>query len=174
MTDNRHMLPAVPARRFARASIIALAALAVASCGEDAVAPPTPRPIPLIPAVWYMHAANGNDLPAAEVARRFIGVTDEQTLVDSARIDIRSGGTWEQRYWVRVFHNGNLDRSEFVLDEGSWAEDGSQMTFTSALRARTFTMTATVLTEATSNERMVFFVDAPVIVGTYRPIEPVP
>jgi hypothetical protein len=121
-----------------------------------------------------MHEANGNELPEAEIARRFVGVTDEQTLVDSARIDIRQNGTWEQRYWLRVLHTGALDRAEFVLDQGAWTDDGFAMTFVSALRPRTFTMSATTLAEATSNEPMVFFTGAVNVTGTYRPTEPIP
>jgi hypothetical protein len=165
----------VPRRRRPIPLAFALGALLslVAACGEDntgTIEPP--EPTPLTPGDWYMHTANGNALPGAEIARRFVGVVDEQTLLDSARLQVSAEGSYEQRYWTRTFHGGVLDRSEVVVDIGTWDTDGPVSTFISTLRARSFEVTANAADRATSDEPMVFFPNATNVTGVYRTTPP--
>ncbi|MHB1298428.1 MAG: hypothetical protein ACYC0B_07875 [Gemmatimonadaceae bacterium] len=150
------------------APLLALAVAALlAACGDTPAITPPPGPTPLPAGTWYLHSANGLELPA-EIARRFIGVVDEQTILDSARLVVNGGGTYEQRYWTRVLHIGVLDRSDVVIDFGSWDESGSANAFTSMARARTFTVSVNSTTQVTSNEPMVFFPGAVNVTGVYR------
>lgn len=169
------MRDALTAARHFRLALgaVALGALAlVAGCGDE-VAPTPPVDVPLAEGDWFMHRANDLDLPA-EVARRFVGVIDEQSVVDSSRVRVFGDGTWEQRFTVRVLHNGVLDRTDVVFDQGSWSAVGSVTTFTSNLRARSFTMTAVAADQAFSSEPMVFFANATNVAGVYRTTPPAP
>jgi len=150
-------------------------AVALAACDEDAGTnpPPSPPGVPLTQGLWHMHKANDVDLPA-EIARRFVGVVDEQTMLDSARLTVLSNGTWQQRYWLRVLHLGALDRDELVIDEGTWVVEETTNRFTSTLRARTFTVLASSSSLITSTEPMVFFPDPPDVIGVYRKFPPTP
>lgn len=154
-------------------SLSAAALLALAGCGEDGAGPVNPPPggTPLTPGNWFMHTANGEPLPA-EIARRFIGVVDEQTLLDSAFLSVAPNGSWTQRYYTRVLHIGVLDRSELVIDEGNWTAGTTSTVFTSTLRARTFEVAANTADRATSDEPMVFFPNATNVTGVYRTTPP--
>ena len=118
-----------------------------------------------------MHTANGLALPA-EISRRFVGLVDEQTRLDSARIVVVGGGTWQQRYWTRVFHIGVLDRAELVVDEGTWTLVGNAYAFTSTLRPRNFSVAVNNSLQFTSTEPMVFFANAAAVTGVYRTTAP--
>lgn len=161
-----------PRRSSCTAIALGFVGLGLLACGEDAGPTPPPTNVPLTPATWYMHAANDIDLPGAEVARRFIGIVDEQTLVDSSRIHVEANGTWEQRVWLRVLHAGVLDRAELVIDEGTWTASGSENAFVSTLRSRTFTLHVSSAALVSSDEPMVFFPGAPNVQGVYRTIPP--
>jgi hypothetical protein len=166
-------MPGLLRRPITALSLAVVALVALAACGEET--PGTTDPpvaTPLTPGDWFMHTANGNALPGAEIARRFVGVVDEQTVVDSARLQISAEGTYEQRYWTRTFHGGVLDRSELVIDLGNWDTDGTVSTFMSSVRARTFEVVANSETEATSDEPMVFFPNATNVTGVYRTSPP--
>lgn len=165
-------LPAAPDVRRALCAFALLASGLVAACGEESTTTP-PVDVPLTQGDWYMHRANDLEMPA-EVARRFVGVVDEQTVVDSSRISVNGDGTWEQRFETRVLHNGVLDRTEVVHDEGTWSAVGSITTFTSTVRPRSFTMTALAADQAASNEPMVFFANATNVAGVYRTTPPTP
>lgn len=148
-------------------------ALSVAACDENTGTTPPPVDIPLSPGTWFMHSANDLELPA-EISRRFVGLVDEQTILDSARFTITGVGNWEQRYWTRVLHIGVLDRSELVIDEGTWVASDGINTFTSTLRTRTFDITVVDAGEILSNEPMVFFPNAVNVAGVYRTTPPAP
>lgn len=156
-------------RRFA----IALGVAALGACDEEGTTTPPPVLVPLGDGTYYMHSANGIALPA-EISRRFIGVVDEQTMLDSARIEVVSGGAWRQRYWIRVLHTGVLDRSEVVIDEGTWAVSGNLNLFTSTIRTRTFNVGVDDATRFASDEPMVFYPGAPRVLGIYRTTRPTP
>lgn len=150
------------------APFLALAVAAMlAACGDEPAITPPPGVIPLPAGLWYMRTANGLELPA-EISRRFIGVVDEATVLDSARLVVNADGTYEQRYWTRVFHLGALDRSDVVFDFGAWAASGSANDFTSMTRARRLTVTVNSATQVTSDEPMVFFQGAVNVTGVYR------
>lgn len=156
-----------------RALAVLCLALSVAACDEDTGTTPPPVDVPLPPGTWFMHSANGLALPA-EISRRFVGLVDEQTILDSARFTITGLGDWEQRYWTRVLHIGVLDRRELVIDEGTWASAGGINTFTSTLRGRTFGITVIDDDEIVSDEPMVFFPNAINVTGVYRTTPPAP
>lgn len=164
----------VPHRlRWTFSFLSAAALLALVGCGEGTTGPVNPPPggTPLTPGDWYMHTANGTALPA-EIARRFIGVVDEQTLLDSAFLTVSLNGTWTQRYYTRVLHAGVLDRSDLVIDEGNWTTGTTGTLFTSTLRSRAFEVTADIGNRATSDEPMVFFPNATNVTGVYRTSPP--
>ncbi len=150
---------------------VALAVLLLASgCGEDdVVAPPPPGGgFPLTLGTWHMHAVNDTALPA-RVAVRFVGVTVEESFVDSAQLSVDPfEQTYVQRYWLRVNHTGVLDRQEFVYDEGSFVPSAGGYTFASSTRVRTFSVTVPAVGQVTTTEPMVFFVGATPVTGTYR------
>lgn len=162
----------MPAFRSVRTFALALCAFALVACGDDVTPPPPPGTVLLPPGDWFMHSANSVSLPGAEIARRLVGVTDEQTLLDSARIEVNASGTWQQRYWTRVLHDGELDRAELVIDEGNWTTSGNQNHFVSTLRARTFVIVANSDVRINSSEPMVSFANAPVVAGVYLTIRP--
>ena len=122
---------------------------------------------PLIPATWYMRTANDSVLPAT-ISVRTIGVAQEETVLDSARLVVNSDGTYAQRYWLRIFVSTVLDRSEVVVDEGTWTVTSTAFQFTSTIRARAFAVTSPQFGRLTSQERMVFFGSAPTTAGGYR------
>lgn len=164
------MTAARPQFRSLAAGLLFAAIASLGACGDEVTSQPL-VPGPLTAGTWYMHTANGLDLPA-EISRRFVGLVDEQIVLDSSRIVVVAGGTWQQRYWTRVFHIGVLDRSEFVLDEGTWVLDGPAYDFTSTLRPRTFSVVVDSPTRVTSTEPMVFFANAPAVTGVYRTTAP--
>lgn len=171
----RQATPSVRRRLRVSLGMLSLGTLlALPGCDNAEIsAPAPPVTIPLTEGEWRLDRANGADLPA-EIGRRFVGVTDEQTLVDSARLIVRGDDTWEQRIAVRVLHNGTLDREEVIFDTGTWTSAGNVSTFTSQVRPRTFTVTANSASQATSNEAMVFFVGATNVTGVYRTAPPPP
>lgn len=158
--------------RSLRVLAIALTFGALGACEDEGTTTPPVIP-PLGAGNWYMHSANGVDLPA-EISRRFIGLVDEQTFLDSSRIEVFSTGTWEQRYYLRILHTGVLDRADVVSDEGTWAVIGNLNEFTSSLRPRTFEVGVADAFMFASDEPMVFFPGAPNVIGIYRTTKPAP
>lgn len=143
--------------------------LALASCDSStpAALPPPTGAFPLIPGTWYMHSANDSTLPAT-ISARTVGVAQESSLLDSSRLTISSDGSYQQRYWYRVFVGTTLDRSEVVHDEGLWVLTGSEYRLISSLRARTSTLTVPQLGRVITDEQMVFYSSAPRTTGVYR------
>lgn len=166
-------------RSFARTAFTLLAAAAFAgACGESApITNPPGGSLPLPEGFWYLNAANDSAL-SATIGERTVGVALEESILDSASIFIGDDGTWRQRYWYRVFVTQALDRTEVVVDEGTWAAapDGSPpntYVLTSSLRGRTITVSFEApATELRSVERMLTFVDAPDVNGLYRRTRP--
>ena len=113
-----------------------LLAFAVACDGTGTAAPPDIPGLGAVrPGTWYMHAANGTILPAV-ISDRFIGISPEQTFLDSARFLVDPNGTYQQLYWIRVLVTGTLDREEVVLDQGFWSSFGGDNQFRSLVRPR--------------------------------------
>ena len=155
-------------------SIVVVLMVALAACDGGPAAPRDgldAAPSPLTIGIWYLNAANDSSLPAT-ISERFIGVTPEQSIVDSARLTVRVDQYYEQRTWLRVLHNGQLDRTELVVDEGTWIATAVDYQFTSSTRPRIFSLTVSNGTIATTLERMVFFANAPVTTGRYRMTRP--
>lgn len=152
------------ALRFAAAALFSLAA-----CDGDVTAGPPPGTGGLlIPGVWYMHFANDSALPAA-ISVRIAGVTQETTMLDSSRLTLNTDLTWEQRYWTRVLLNGVLDRTEVIVDEGTYAPVAGGYNVTSQVRLRQFTFVVPVIATVTTSEQMVFYLsDPPITTGTYK------
>jgi hypothetical protein len=148
--------------------ILLMCSLALAGCDDDATAPPPQPSFPLLAGLWRLDRANGVEIPGAEIARRLIGVLDEQTVLDSAWIEVEADGTWEQRYFLQVFHNAVFDRSEVVVDRGTWTADGNENSFVSSIRTRSFPLMVIQSTHTVSAEQMVFFANAPLVTGDYR------
>lgn len=145
-------------------------ALLLAACGGEQVLLPA-SPTPVVGPTWYLHAANDTTLPA-RIAARVIGVVAEETYLDSATITLDSAGTYEQRYWMRVFLAGALDRADAVVDRGSWTESLGTYTLTSGLRTRALTLTSPDTGRLLSAERMVTYLTAPTTAGLYRRSRP--
>lgn len=142
---------------------------AIAACGDSgAVTTPPVTGGPLIPGTWYMHFANGDTLPA-KISERVVGVALESTMLDSAQLVINSDLTYSQRYWMRVLVTGTLDRSDVVIDNGTFGAEALGFRLTSSLRARAFFMEVPSLGSLTTTEQMVFFVNAPPLTtGAYK------
>ena len=120
---------------------------------------------------WFMHEANEAPLPV-KISERIVGVAAEQTMLDSAMLDVDQNGSWTQRYWFRVLITGTVDRSEMVYDLGSWSYTPSGYQFTSSVRARQFVVTAPLVGQLASVEQMLNYSNAPTVTGTYRLIHP--
>lgn len=159
----------------ARLRVLAAIPLAlIASCDGNGVTtpPPPPTPAPLPPGIWFMHEANDEALPAM-IADRIVGVAQEQTFLDSARLVVGANGAWEQRYWFRVNVTQNLDRAETILDEGTWGPPYSATyLFESNVRARTFSATIPRSGVVLTNEVMLHYVGASAVTGRYLQTHP--
>lgn len=161
----------LPSRRTAAALLLVSL---LAACGDDEGSGPlSPNPPqPIAEGAWYLHTVDGAALPT-QISDRFVGVTQEQIFLDSARLEVDYvTGRYEQRWWTRVLHTGVLDRREFVYDEGTFAETGAYFTFTSTVRTRAFTLTVPTATDVVTTEQFVFFAGATVKTGTYRQTRP--
>jgi len=166
-------------RPFARTAFILLAATAIATgCDQDAlITNPPGGALPLPEGYWYLHTANDSAV-SATIGERAVGVAFEQSILDSASLFVGDDGTWRQRYWYRVLLTQLLDRTEVVLDEGTWApapagSPDNTYILTSALRPRTITVSfASPATELVSVEPMLTFVGAPAVNGRYRRTRP--
>lgn len=140
----------------------------IAACGEQSVTTPPVIGGPVIPGTWYLQTANGDTLPA-KISERIVGVAQEVTFLDSARLIINADLTYQQRYWTRVLVTNTLDRADFVLDFGTFTASGSGYRLTSDFRAREFTMVVPSLGNLTTTEQMLFFANAPpTTTGRYR------
>ncbi len=148
--------------------LAAAALLGLAACEGDVSTSPPVTGGPLIPGTWYMHFANDSALPAA-ISVRVAGVAQEVTMLDSARLVLNADMTYSQRYWTRTLLNGVLDRSEVVLDEGTFASQPIGFGLTSQLRSRAFSLVVPTLGTITTSEQMVFYVSSPPLTtGTYK------
>lgn len=159
----------MPLLRSRRALFAVILAVGLAACEDGSITttPPTTGG-PLIPGTWYMHAADGDTLPA-KISERIVGVALEATMLDSAQLMVNADLSYEQRYWIRVLVTGTLDRSDVVLDEGNFAPEGLGYRLTSSLRTREFTFVVPSLGNITSSEQMVFFANnPPITTGTYK------
>jgi len=117
---------------------------------------------------WYMHEANGDPLPAI-ISERVVGVAVEKTVLDSSILVLNTDDTYEQRYWTRVLVTETLDRSDFVIDQGTYAAEGLGYRFTSNFRAREFTMLIPTIGFVETTEQMLYLAGAPrLTLGTYR------
>lgn len=158
-------MPALPSHRLLLAVILTAG---IAACGDQSVTTPPVIGGPLIPGTWYLQTANGDTLPA-KISERIVGVAQEATFLDSARLTINADQTYRQRYWTRVLVTGTLDRSEIVIDSGTFAAAGTGYRLTSGYRAREFTIVVPVLGSLTTTEQMVFFANnPPLTIGSYR------
>lgn len=155
----------------------ALAALflcaALSACGEETgVTTPQPGTPTLLFGTWHLHEIGGDALPAV-AAERYVGVVFEETWVDSAQMSVDPfQRTWSQRYWTRITHNGVLDRSEAVLDEGTYESASATLTFTSIARQRVFSVSVTSGTQLATDEALATFVGAPSVLTIYRSSRP--
>jgi hypothetical protein len=157
----------VPIRR---SLALLLCAAGLACTGEQVLLPTTPPTV--AGATWYLHAVNDTTLPAT-VSARGIGVVLEQIVLDSAAITIDTTGRWEQRAWMRVFLSGVLDRTETLVDHGTWITAGGASTLTSTVRApRTIALVALDATTVRTTERFPSHLTAPLTTGTYRRTRP--
>lgn len=145
---------------------------AVAACDSDET--PViglPEPSPLNDGFWYLHTAN-DSAPGDTIAARSVGIAPERTVLDSSRFFVNPYGEYEQRYWLRIFLQGVLDRSETVIDEGTWALVANQYVFTSSVRTRSFVVFPTPDGRLLTEEPMVFWDNAPMVEGVYRRTRP--
>jgi hypothetical protein len=157
--------------RIKRMTIAAAAAVLLASCGESEVTPVNPEPLPLGTGIWFLNTVDDSIL-GSTIATRTVGVAIERTVVDSGSLFVGSDGGYEQRYWLRIFVSGALDREETVIDLGTWSALGLGFTFTSSVRNRSFTITPVASNRLMSAEPMVFFAGAPITEGVYRRTRP--
>ena len=152
-----------------RAAFLAVLAAGLVGCegdgGTTVILPPN-----LTTGRWYLHAANGEDVPAL-VAERTIGLTAEETHIDSATIDVTAGG-WEQRVHLRIMHAGVEDRQETFYDEGTWTRETVGFAFVSTVRSRTFSGTIQPGGALTTTESILSWSGAPTVTGTYRKTPP--
>lgn len=153
-------------------TLLTLLALGASSgCDEEPTEPAVEGPLPLFSGTWYAHVAADSALPST-VARRQVFIVEERTVLDSAQIEIRSSKTYRQRYWVRVFVAEQLDRSETVLDEGTWRRSGSAYEFSSNVRERVMEVRTSGFSEISVRESYVTYADAPVVRTVYRTRRP--
>ena len=163
---RRRPRPSVRARALAGAASLLL----LAGCGGEQVLLPT-APTPIVGPTWYLHTANDTTLPT-RIASRVIGVVVEETYLDSAQIALDSAGTYEERYWIRVYLAGGLDRADAVVDRGTWTESLGTYRLTSGLRARALTLTSPDSGRLVSTEPMASYLTAPPTAGLYRRTRP--
>lgn len=150
-------------------AFLALFLLGLAGCdASTTTAPPVTGGGPLVPGTWYMHTADGDTLPA-KISTRIVGVAQEITYLDSAQLVIRADLTYEQRYWTRTTVTTILDRTDAVIDLGTFTSALGGFNLSSSVRSRLFTMSVPSLGNLTTREQMVFFEsDPPVTTGTYK------
>ncbi len=157
------------ARRLAHAL---LAVLLVAACDDrSSVVPTGPQPRPLGEGVWYLNTVDDSALGSV-VASRFVGAAEETAVIDSGRLTVNAAGSYEQRYWIRYFITGALDRSDVVIDAGEWVQSAFGYTFVSQIRSRTFEIRVQADNRITSREPFVFYANAPLTEGGYRRTRP--
>lgn len=155
-----------------RALLTAVFFVGSVSCGGGNSAPSGPPvQLPVSSGTWYLHTANSLALPAA-ISDRFIGVSPEQTLLDSARLLVNSNGSYQQILWMRVMINGSLDRAEVVLDEGVWSTFAGQNSFHSTVRQRLINASSPTPDVIATSEQVLFWTGAPLISGVYRRSRP--
>lgn len=154
-----------------RITVVLAAVALLVSCGDGGIAPPPPGSIALGTGLWYMHAADDSAL-STTISERTVGVALERTQLDSAYLDVRADGTYEQRYWLQIFVTGALDRTEVVIDQGTWSFTGVTYAFTSNVRARAFFVEPTIIGTIETLETMVFYTDPPETAGVYRRTRP--
>ena len=146
-----------------RAAFLAVLAAGLSGCedaGTTVILPPT-----LTAGRWYLHSANGEDIPSL-IADRVIGLTQEETFIDSATIDVTSAGEYEQRIYLRILHAGVEDREETFIDSGTWTREAVGFAFVSTLRSRTYSATMQPGSALVTSETLLTWSGAPTVAGT--------
>jgi hypothetical protein len=154
-----------------RIALMTLAAAAIAACDATGTTTPPPGPSPLGAGTWYLNTVDDSAL-GSTIATRIVGVTEERTFADSGFLVVNVDGSYEQRYWLRVFVTGVLDRSETVIDLGNWIATDTGYVFVSSVRSRSFLIVPIDLANTASEEQMVFYQTAPTTFGLYRRTRP--
>lgn len=157
--------------RLARAVAVSILAIAMLACGDSGGATGFPGVTSISPGVWYMHSADSAPLPAI-IGERLVGLAQEQTILDSAQLSVNALGRYEQRYWLRILISGALDRSDLIIDQGTWALETNVFVFSSTIRTRTFAVSSSAPGFLASQEQMLFHTAAPITSGTYRLFRP--
>jgi hypothetical protein len=140
----------------------------ITACSDSPGATAPGQPInTLPPGSWVLSQANNEDLPAP-ISLRLVGLVEERTLLDSARLAISQNGSYEQFIYLSIEHNGVRDRSELIYDRGSWGPPSSaSYVFSSSLRPRAFSLVPRSTT-IESSEPVLSYVGAPLVSGVYR------
>jgi hypothetical protein len=152
----------LPLRRAAFLAVLAAGLLGCEDAGTTVILAPT-----LTPGRWYLHSANGEGIPSL-IGDRVIGLTQEETFIDSATIDVTAAGVYEQRIHLRILHAGVEDRQETFYDAGTWTREAVGFAFVSTLRSRTFSGTMQPGSALVTSETVLSWSGAPTIAGTYR------
>jgi len=156
---------------FKRIAVVLASAATIASCDDSGLAPVPPTSIPLGSGQWFLNTVNDSVL-GSTVSTRIVGVTQERSVADSGWLSVNVDGSYEQRYWLRHFITNVLDRSETVIDVGTWTTTDSGYVFTSTVRTRAFLVLPVDLSNIRTEEPMVFYQDPPVTEGRYRRTRP--
>lgn len=161
-------------RLRARPLLLVVALLAGISACNPSTEPITPPGTggTLYTGTWHMHEADGEPLPAV-ISERIVGVAVEKTVLDSSILLLNTDNTYEQRYWTRVLVTETLDRSDFVIDQGTYVAEGLGYRFSSNFRARQFTMVVPAIGFLETTEQMLYLAGTTrLTVGTYRLTRP--
>ncbi len=112
------------------APVLALTTL-VACSSSSSTAPEEPVNTlpPLVAAVWYAHAAEGQPLPAL-VAHRLEQGDLVQDFLDSAQVQITADGRWTRRLWLTRYRNGSFDAPVPSQEAGTWVATDTAYIFT--------------------------------------------
>ncbi len=158
------------ARRVPLALAFALLLGAAAACNEEGTTVGPPELINPV-GTWYLHAVDDSALSAL-ASDRAVGVAREWTIVDSARLVVTPGGSYQQQIFNRILLQGNLDRVERIVDLGSWLIVGDSIVFTSETLDRSFLVTGGLSGSLLTNEAFATYIGAPRNVGRYRKTPP--
>ena len=163
--------PSMRLHAFKRIAVVLASAATIASCDDSGLAPLPPTSIPLGSGQWFLNTVNDSVL-GSTVSTRIVGVAQERSVADSGWLSVNVDGSYEQRYWLRHFITNVLDRSETVIDVGTWTTTDSGYVFTSTVRTRAFLVLPVDLSNIRTEEPMVFYQDPPVTEGRYRRTRP--
>ncbi len=155
-----------------RRSVPLAVALLLAACADEAPLTPTPGIPPLQSAVWHVHRSDGQALPALLGHRLLPDGNLEQDFLDSARVEIRADGTWEQRGWYQRFRSEMPTSWHTSFDYGTWRVTETGYELRRATGDLLATLTGPVGAELTLNLR--YANQAGVAVSVLRPQRPAP